>query len=251
MRRKLVLLAALAWAVPARAEWLPAQGRSFSRATSASRDAPVLELAYGPRSYGSIGLEPALYAHRSGRGRFVVGFSALLAFENEDTTPVVPDQPLWRDVAGAFVAHAFGDLEIAGFLGHEASFAVDRPPDAYRPTDIPFGGGGWFVAPDIALRSGVTASVELTSRLGDRLYTNFFPALVGQREESDYVADFLREGSSQMPSRSCPCAGSSRRGSVPSCPSTARPWCPMTTAPRPACSYAGSSARASRGPPAR
>ena len=199
MRRKLVLLAALAWAVPARAEWLPAQGRSFSRATSASRDAPVLELAYGPRSYGSIGLEPALYAHRSGRGRFVVGFSALLAFENEDTTPVVPDQPLWRDVAGAFVAHAFGDLEIAGFIGHEASFAVDRPPDAYRPTDIPFGGGGWFVAPDIALRSGVTASVELTSRLGDRLYTNFFPALVGQREESDYVADFLREGSSQMP----------------------------------------------------
>ncbi len=119
---------------------------------------------------------------------------------------MLPDQPLWRDVAGAWLSFAWPDvwapgsaLEVAVLVGHEGSRNPGAPPDAYRPSDVPFGGGGWFVAPDVALRLPVASGVTLTSRVGDRVYTNAFPDLVGASEASDFAADTLREGASQQP----------------------------------------------------
>jgi hypothetical protein len=75
-------IVALTLLAPASAlgEWLPAEARAIPREQSASRDAPVVELAYGPRWMLSFGIERALW--RSGGWRF--GFSLLVAGERLD-----------------------------------------------------------------------------------------------------------------------------------------------------------------------
>ena len=205
MRQLLLCFALSLSSATARADWLPARARAVSRSESASRDAPVVELAYGPRAYGGVGLEPALYAHRGAQGRFATGVSALLAFENRDPSSPLPEQPLWRDVAGAWLSFAWPEtpapgavLEVAALVGHAGSSSADVSPDAYRPSDVPFGGGGWFVAPDVAVRLPVAADVALSSRIGDRVDANAGLDLVGADEASDFAADYLREGASQQ-----------------------------------------------------
>lgn len=202
-------IGASASAAAAETRWLPAGARAIPRARSASRDAPVLEYAYGPRSMASVGLEPGLLLVRGETTSWRLGVSALLAGESATNGDLTPGE-LWRDVEALSAALAFdelgrrllgGRLELTLAVGHEAAHRSDteQPLEAWRPTDIPFGGGGWFFAPDLAAAIP-TARFELVARVQNRFFTNAFPMLIGAREPSDYVADSLSEGLAHQPS---------------------------------------------------
>ena len=208
MKRALLLAAFLGPATARAADvvWLPPP-RAISRTTSASRDAPVLEYAYGPRAQASIGAEAGVIAlaHPDFVTRF--GFYAMAALENATEAKFFPPNELWRGLVGVSAATElprlarawFGpgsDLEVALVVGHEsdhetANSVVDLgTPD---PRTIPFGGGGDFVAPDVAV-SLPAGAFRFVIRLEDRIYFNAFPLLFGARTASDAVASDLHEG---------------------------------------------------------
>jgi hypothetical protein len=187
---------------------LPGAARAIPRTTSASRDTPVLELAYGPRAQASIGAEPGLLEVQRARTTLRLGLYAMVGLENATSGRAFPPGELWRGLVGASfaldlprIAHAWllpgSDMEIALVVGHEsdhataASSSTLAPPGPYA---IPFGGGGDFIEPDIAVRLPAGPAVTLTLRLRDRIYFNALPLLVGARSVSDDVADGLHEG---------------------------------------------------------
>jgi hypothetical protein len=205
----ILIAACSSLALPAAAdsEFLPGAARELSSADSASRDAPVFELAHGRRAYGSLGMAPGILAVRRGDGAFRLGLSALFAWENDGGASLLPRALLWREREALSLAlgrrGVFGSgslLEIAAELGHEGAHTEPGAAlDAWRSYDIPFGAGGFFFAPDVALRMPAAPQLELVSRLGDRMYVNAFPRAVGAREASDYAADFLGEGLMHAP----------------------------------------------------
>jgi hypothetical protein len=212
---KRAIFAAVAVTLPfecaaARADttWLPGSDRGIPRATSASRDTPAFEYAYGPRAQASIGAEPGLVATTSGANTFRVGFYALAALENATSDRVFPPSELWRGLVGVSFALELpklaralfvpgSDLEIALVVGHESDHATQASTSTLAPPGplaVPFGGGGDFLAPDIAWRLPLGRVARVTMRLQDRVYFNELPLLVGARVASDSVADTLHEG---------------------------------------------------------
>jgi hypothetical protein len=201
----LVLLLAPA---PARADvvWLP-EPRAISRASSASRDTPVLEYAYGPRAQASIGVEAGVVA--VGQRDVVTRYSlyAMVALENATETKFFPPNELWRGLIGVSVAVELPrlagswlgpgtDLELALVVGHESDHETGNSVvDLGTPlqTTLPFGAGGDFVAPDLAV-SLPAGPLRFVVRLVDRIYFNAFPLLAGARTASDAIADDLHEG---------------------------------------------------------
>lgn len=191
-------------ALPRETTWFPGAARELSLSRSASRDAPVTGIAFGPRLELGLGLELGVVRFPFGSGSVVLGGSALVQAEGtHDGSPTLRGA-VWRDLqtlSAAFV-RTHGDeraptvVEIALALGHEGAHAQDgrTPIDPYRTSDIPFGAGGWFFAPDAALSLPVGGRVRFIARIGERFYFNVFPALVGEREASNYVADMLGEG---------------------------------------------------------
>ncbi len=185
---------------------LPGAARGISRSASASRDAAVFEYAFGPRAQASIGIEPGLVAFAGSHSVTRIGFYSLIGLENANSTAAFPPSELWRELFGLSLAvelpqlaHTWltprSDLELGLTLGHEGDYATgdfSAPPLA--PRNIPFGGGGNFIAPDVAVRLPVGRSVSITMRLTDRIYFNELPLLVGARAASDVVADDLHEG---------------------------------------------------------
>jgi hypothetical protein len=223
MKRALVsavLLAGSLVAIDARSDppsssttWLPGADRAIPRTTSASRDTPLLEYAYGPRAQASIGAEPGIVELRGKNTAFRFGLYAMIGLENATSDRVFPPGELWRGLVGATfglelptVARAWlvpgSDLEIGLIVGHEsdhasvASSSTLAPPG---PLAIPFGGGGDFLAPDIAVRLPAGPSFTITMRLQDRIYFNELPLLVGARVASDTIADSVHEGLANAP----------------------------------------------------
>ncbi|MFO0568436.1 MAG: hypothetical protein U0263_22430 [Polyangiaceae bacterium] len=199
--RVLVALALLCSCSLARAEthFLESHARALPLSWSASRDAPITELAYGPRAYGSFGVAPAIVTFSSG-SELRVGVSAAFAWEASDSSGF--SALLHRDLEALTLAVALHDVfaardtfELTTSIGHEGSHAsLAAPTEPYRPTDIPFGAGGSHLGMDLALRLWPSNRLSLVSRLGERVYVNAFPLWVGAREESDHVADALSEG---------------------------------------------------------
>jgi hypothetical protein len=201
---------AIAGSARADTSWLPGPPRAIARSASASRDTPVLEYAYGPRAQASIGAEPGLVAIETPDVVTRVGLYAMVALENATDTRFFPPGELWRGLVGASIAWELpraarawlgpgADLEIALVVGHESDHEtsdstaqLETPP----PTAIPYGGGGDFVAPDVAVRLPA-GPFMLTARLQDRFYFNAFPLIVGDRAASDAIATQLHEGLAQ------------------------------------------------------
>lgn len=140
-----VALAALVFTLtPARAEdapaplgWLPGSARAVSRGSSASRDTPVFEYAYGPRAQASLGGEIGLYGTRGRAVSFRLGGYAMIALENVDEVQPLPRE-YWRGLVGlsgslsldALARAALGRssaAEITLVLGHESSHRTDQP----------------------------------------------------------------------------------------------------------------------------
>ena len=178
--------------IPAWTERLPGNAREISRASSASRDTPVLEGAYGPASQSSVGLEFAtVRLHWEGISvRFAVHF--LVALENHDKgfisgMPFVANQ-LWRGLWGSslsFTSRSLsrqwfgprGGLEVTTLFGHESAHADadfrDTHPGFSGPPhrgDILRGGEGNYFQHDIAARLAPRDSLDLVLRVQDRIY---------------------------------------------------------------------------------
>jgi hypothetical protein len=190
--------------------WLPGPARGIPRTSSASRDTAVFEYAYGPRAQASIGMEPGLIVFGGPEVVTHVGFYALAGLENGTDTRLFPPSELWRGLAGASitwelprVARAWllpgSDLELGLVVGHESdheSAGSTARLETPAQSAIPFGAGGDFLAPDVAV-SLPWGPLTLTLRLQDRIYWNAFPLMVGARTASDVVADDLHEGLAQ------------------------------------------------------
>jgi hypothetical protein len=186
--------------------FLPGPARAISRATSASRDTPVLEYAFGPRAQASLGVEPGVLELPGRRTTWRFGFYSLVALENANSTDLFPPTELWRELVGVSMAVELKSLarawlvpgsalEVGLVFGHEGDHAgADVSLPALGPHDIAFGGGGNFIAPDVAIRLPVGRAVTLTMRLADRIYWNELPSIVGARAASDVIADDLHEG---------------------------------------------------------
>lgn len=201
--RVLVALGFLLVALPASAQprWFEGKARALPLGLSATRDAPVFELAYGPRAYGSLGLAPAIFE----TGGLRLGFSGVFAWESDDESHL--NSLVYRDLETLSLAVARDDVfangstfELTSLLGHEGAHQDrDAVIDGYRSTDIPFGAGGWYLGLDVGLRLRPTSRFSLVSRLGERVYVNAFPLWVGQREVSDHATDALGEGTIHAP----------------------------------------------------
>jgi hypothetical protein len=188
--------------------WLPGPARAIPRGDSASRDVAAFEVAYGPRAQTSIGAEPGLLESRGTATSFRFGTYGVYQLENATSTRLLPATELWRGLFGLTLAWELhgaarawlpkrSALEVALVFGYEDDDATANSTAApNRPSQraIPFGGGGVFVSPDVALRLPLGRRAQVTMRLADRVYINAFPLMFGARVASDAVADFLHEG---------------------------------------------------------
>ncbi len=165
--------------------WLPGAARTIPRTDSASRDAPVFEYAYGPAAYDTIGGEWGWLLVQGKGLSFHLGQYAMLPMENHDSRRLFPPGQLWRGMTGGSVSLSFDSLarswfgldaafEISVTVSHESDHGdLDHPP---KPSDIPKGGGGQAVCPDVAIRVPITNAFTLIARIQDRIY--FHGALV-------------------------------------------------------------------------
>jgi len=210
-----LLFAALA-AGPASAAtptWLPGVTRAVPLEDTASRDAPALEYAWGPRAQLSLGQTLGLVTWDGERTDVALYVTGLVALEDARDEALFSDElaRLVGTLGCAFTLDAsevFGEggaVEIGLELGVERARELvgdesDRPTLAFSPGDIPFGGGGLWLGADVSWRFDVAAGWNLSVRLADRVFTNGWPLMFGARAESEQVATFLNEGLAQAPS---------------------------------------------------
>jgi hypothetical protein len=194
--------------------WLPGTPRALPFTLSASRDAPVLEYAYGPRAQLSLGHDLGV-VERRGAVTFHLSVAALAALENSRGHGPLPLE-VGRLRAGLAASWSFdgfarrrlgpaGVLEVGLGLGVERARALvasetDRPVPAARPGDIPFGGGGNWLAVDAAVRLALRPRWTLSLRVVERIFWSAWPLVGGARAASDVVADFTGDGLAHAPS---------------------------------------------------
>lgn len=167
--------------------WLPGPAREIPTTTSASRDAPVSAMAYGPRVRGDLAGEFGLFLLRGAALEFRFGLRGMIEIEHQDAGLRGPPVPglgkgpmLWRGLyGGSFsfslprIGRAFGArgaFELTAFVGHESDHATDISHPITPPGAIEDGGGGNFVGGDVAARFSLVTSIELSVRAQDRHY---------------------------------------------------------------------------------
>lgn len=206
---RLVITVGILCAASARAnaaEWFQLGARALPAGDSAAPDAPVMGVGYGPRAQSRLGLDFAVATTRAETRTRRIGFAALVAFDN-----AVSRSPLAGELGSTAIEVSLawsldawaqrrlgprGVLELALVLGRRTAFSTERTVllDPYRPDDVPFGGGGTYLGGEAEARLGLAAAWDLTLRLGLHAYLNAFADLVGSREASDVIADYLHEG---------------------------------------------------------
>jgi hypothetical protein len=190
----------------AAAEWFQLGARALPAGDSASPDAPVLGVGYGPRAQSRLGLDVAIATTRTETRTRRLGFAALVGFDNAvSRSPLAGElgsTAIELSLAWSLDAWALrrlgprGVLELALVLGRRTAFSTERTVllDPYRTDDVPFGAGGTYLGGEAEARLGLAAAWDLTLRLGLHAYLNAFADLVGSREASDVLADYLHEG---------------------------------------------------------
>lgn len=191
-----------AWwlAVAQAVAFLPAETTAPDLSASASRNAPVLEYAYGPRAQAGLGHELALLGREGDSSSWRLALGVFIGLENSRATGIGPHQ-VWRDVEELtwFYRGRDSAFEVGlgfGHLGARASESANL--ESPESDDIPFGGGGYYLKPSLSYeqRGESWGGVALAE---SRFFTNLWPELVGQKEASDTLTDTMGEGLSLSP----------------------------------------------------
>ncbi len=173
----------------AQVTWIPGSSREISRFVSASRDAPVSGLVFGPRVRATAAADFAIVKIRFDGVALRAGFDGLFDLEHADTgyrglpLPGRGNGPmLWRGMyrvslalSAERLARAWlgprGAIEIAMTVGHESDHVTgDTFDDAPRRGDIVAGGGGEFAIYEVALRKPIAPKLDVWGRAQDRAY---------------------------------------------------------------------------------
>ena len=188
--------------------FLPRESRELPLSYSAATDAPVVQYGYGPRAQALIGGEIGVIESRDEEiaGRILA--DVVVGLDNADSHGPIPTE-LWRHrfEFGAVWAYlpAFtgfpGTFELFYSFGHTGADTLGdyRLSDAIEPTDIPFGGGGFYLGTEAALSQPLGPALTLVSRLGTRTFANALPQLVGAKGTSDAAAVGFNEGLAHAP----------------------------------------------------
>lgn len=205
MRTAVVMAVCLGAISPARADDLfPTAARAIPLGDSASRDAPVVELAYGPTFQASGGGEFGIVHRARPTFDYRLSLYGLVAAEVE-TTSVAPPAFV-RTLVGLTASFALKAPAAMGGIV-EVSIGVG---DAYATTlgttealasaqgDIPFGGGGLFLLPEIAWRRDYGAW-QLTLRVSERIDLPTLFLIFDERMLADVVADFVGDSFTNVP----------------------------------------------------
>jgi hypothetical protein len=184
------LVCAMAVSAEARAEvaWMPGSAREIARSTSASRDAPVTTLVFGPRVRAMPAVDFAIAKWTLGGVALRAGVDGFIDLEHADTGFRGLPLPgrgngamLWRGHYSVSVAlsaerlarawlGAGGAIEVAMSAGHESDHVTGASFDDARSGDILAGGGGDFAIYEVALRVPVAPKVDVWGRVMDRAY---------------------------------------------------------------------------------
>ena len=203
----MVACSLLAMALPRTARalaWFEFGSRALPMGESASPDAPYIGLGYGPRASSRLGADLALLTFQRPCFVFRWGLSAMVAFDNATTRNPVSGE-LGRSSTELSLAWSFPGMveneqarvvEFAFLVGRRTAFATERYDlvEPRRSDDVPFGAGGNYLGLEGALRQPLRDWLQGTLRLGLRAYLNSLADVVGAREASDGIADYLHEG---------------------------------------------------------
>ncbi len=158
--------------------WLPGGARVIPRTSSASRDTPVLEYAYGPRAQGSLGGEFGFLEQRWPLAALRLGMYGMITLENDQEKIVFPRE-YWRGHAGVSLAVAsealgrqwFGPgavMEFAIVIGHESDHRTDKP-NPLDTFEYALYGQMNFLTHDMALKLPMGSVGEMRTRLSEKL----------------------------------------------------------------------------------
>jgi hypothetical protein len=208
MRRAIavsVLIALLPCLPEARADELfPGAARAIPLGDSASRDAPVVELAYGPTLQASLGGEIGVVRRSRPQFDYRLSLSGLAAYELQTTA--FPPPEFLRTIVGITAAFAFrapvamgGLFEVS--IGLDGGWATTVGPTempGISPGNIPFGGGGVFLLPAVAWRRDLGAW-QLTARISERIDLPTLLLIFDQRTLADLIAGFIGDSYTNVP----------------------------------------------------
>ena len=198
MRQLLAVAMCLLWSAPAHALWLPEVPRAITQTDAASRDAPVTEVAFDKRPSAGVGLELGLAAWARTAGTWRLHVRGLATATNATGNDLTPGQiARWQAGIGTtleLASHRLGtwELGLGVYQERAATLGGYVLPDPVRATDLPFGGGGTFLALDVAwqLQRG---PVLWKVRVSERVHLPAFARLVGQRVWADVLGDFFQD----------------------------------------------------------
>jgi len=158
--------------------WLPGGARVIPRTSSASRDTPVLEYAYGPRAQGSLGGELGFLEQRWTLAALRLGMYGMITLENDQETIVFPRE-YWRGHAGFSLTVASealgrqffgpgGAVEFGIVIGHESDHKTDAP-NPLDTFEYSLYGQMNFLTHDIAAKVAMGAVGEVRARISEKL----------------------------------------------------------------------------------
>lgn len=159
--------------------WLPGGARLIARTTSASRDTPALEYAFGPKAQGSLGTEFGILEKQWQEMSLRFGMYGMVALEN-DTEEIIFPREYWRGLVGFSLAYSpdalarawFGEgsaIELGVVFGHESDHRTDAPKNLNELAYSLYGQLN-FLQHDIALRVPMGEFGDVSIRFSDRLF---------------------------------------------------------------------------------
>lgn len=159
--------------------WLPGSARLIPRTTSASRDTPALEFAFGPKAQGSLGAEFGILEKQWREMSLRFGMYGMIALEN-DTEEIIFPREYWRGLVGFSLAYSpdalarawFGKgsaIELGVVFGHESDHHTDAPLNVDELAYSLYGQLN-FLQHDIALRVPMGGIGDVSIRFLDRLF---------------------------------------------------------------------------------
>jgi hypothetical protein len=200
----LVVLAVASSSVVRADDLFPTAPRAIPLGDSASRDTPVVELAYGPTFQASLGGEIGIVHRTARRFDYRLSLNGLAAYELQMSA--FPPPEFLRTRVGLTAAFALktpeqmgGILEMSiGIGGAWATTAGPTEAPALAPGGIPFGGGGVFLLPEIAWRRDFGAW-QLALRLSERIDLPTLLLIFNQRGIADAMADLIGDSYTNVP----------------------------------------------------